>query len=85
MRDVLIGPRVIRIAVILALVGATAVVVVQNGNARRQAQIAACRARYAAAKTAADTDAVDAWLLPNPGGRVQLWKRCGQYRRGSQL
>lgn len=78
-------PRVIRIAVIVALVGATVVVVVQNGNARRQAQIAECRARYGAAKTQADTISVDGRLLPSPGGRVQLWETCGRYRRSGQL
>jgi hypothetical protein len=44
-----------------------------------------CRARYAAASTAADTAAADAWQPPLHGERHPGDPACGPYRRRNML
>lgn len=47
--------------------------------------LAACRARYEAARTAADTVEADAWQPPLQGARRPHDPTCGPYRRRNML
>jgi hypothetical protein len=47
--------------------------------------LAECRARYAAAATAADTAAVDAWQPSLHGERRTGDPACGPYRRRNMI
>jgi hypothetical protein len=47
--------------------------------------VAECRARYADARTVADTAAADAWLPPLHGERRPGDPACGAYRRRNML
>jgi hypothetical protein len=47
--------------------------------------LTACRARYAASRSAADTAAVDAWQPPLHGATRPHDPACGPYRRRNML
>jgi hypothetical protein len=47
--------------------------------------LGSCRARYDAARSAADTAAVDAWQPPLHGVRRSADPGCGPYRRRNML
>ncbi len=79
------GTRALRVLVVLLLAGAVVGVMVQTAGARMRQHVAECRARYAAARTPADSAKVDEMLLATPGGRVQLWRTCGQLRRSGRI
>ena len=76
---------VMRIILVACCVGGAAYFIWRTGQAREQADLERCRARYAAARTWSDTLQADTAPLPTPGSRVELWHRCGPFRHAGRL